>query len=106
MGGKGNMTIDPDRIDLLATLDTLPVRGVESVLVVCYGKESHMWGARLLKPAGQWWYHSNHEQGLLTRQVFASEVRGVGHCSAITIKQLLTNAGKTNKKRYLHHASF
>jgi hypothetical protein len=106
IGGKGTCTVEAGGIDMVATLDTLLVGGVESVLIICYGRESHMWGARFLKPSGQWWYHSNHEQGRLTQQVFANEVRDVGDCSAITIKQLLPNAGKTNKKKCLHHAHF
>jgi hypothetical protein len=97
MSGKGNCTVSPEGFDFVATLHTLLLGNVRSVLIIASGRESHMWGARHHSESGQWWYHSNHEQGVLTQGVFEREIREVADCSAISIKQLIPDAGKASK---------
>jgi hypothetical protein len=97
ISGKGTCTVPPEEIDFVATLDTLLLGNVRSVLITASGRESHMWGARYQPESGKWWYHSNHEQGVLTQGVFEREIIEVAGCSAISIKQLIPDAGKTSK---------
>ena len=106
MGGKGTWSLSPDCIDFIGTLEALRLGNVKGVLIIVNGKQSHMWGARYHPGQGRWWHHSNHEQGPLTQQVFANEVRDVENCSAITIKQLVPNEGKSGKKKCHHDVHF
>ena len=62
----GTCTVSPDGIDFVATLQTLLLGNVKSVLIIANGKESHIWGARYHSESGERWYHSNHEQGIMT----------------------------------------
>ena len=98
ISGKGTCTVRPEGIDFVATLDTLLLGNVRSVLITASGRESHMWGARFHPESGRWWYHSNHEQDFLTQKVFEKEIREVADCSAISIKQLIPDSGKANKE--------
>ena len=66
ISGKGTCTVSPEGIDFVATLHTLLLGKVQSILIITSGRESHMWGARYTQESGHWWYHSNHEQGVLT----------------------------------------
>ena len=102
ISGKGTCTVQPEEIDFVATLDTLLLGNVRSVLITASGRESHMWGARYHPESGRWWYHSNHEQGVLTQKVFEREIREVADCSAISIKQLIPDSGKANKEMRDH----
>ena len=97
ISGKGTCTVSPDGIDFMATLQNLLLGNVSSLLIIGCGKESHMWGARYQPESGKWWYHSNHEQGVLTQGVFEREINEVAGCSVISIKQLIPDAGKTSK---------
>jgi hypothetical protein len=106
ISGKGTCTVSPDGIDFMATLQNLLLGNVSSLLIIGCGKESHMWGARYHPEAGRWWYHSNHEQGVLTQGVFEREIREVAHRSAISIKQLVPDAGKANTKKSDHAMNF
>ena len=96
--GTGTCTVSPDGIDFVATLQTLLLGNLKSILIIANGKESHIWGARYHSESGEWWYHSNHEQGIMTQEIFEREIREVGDCSAISIKQLVPNTGKQNNK--------
>jgi hypothetical protein len=97
ISGKGTCTVSPNGIDFMATLQALLLGNVRSILIIASCRESHMWGARYQPESGKWWYHSNHEQGVLTQGVFEREINEVAGCSAISIKQLIPDAGKTSK---------